>query len=214
MPPSGSVTSTGNVNASGQFPVSYEVSTDPTTYAGICTIGGSGAQIGYGVSTAIAINGSGWVTGKGAVAPADAQVYNGSTWTDLGTPCGNPALGRGLYARVSWGGDRHQRRRCWLSRHQHGHQGERVLLSLRGRRRATMVDLGNLSSYYSGYANGYALAINDSSQIVGYDFNSSKSPTTEYAFLAGTTRRIGGSALDRCDSGKPRHLETLHRECH
>ena len=56
----------------------------------------------------------------------------------------------------------------------------------------TMVDLGGLGSYYSGYTWGYAYAINSTAQssqvqIVGMEYNGTRNIANEYAFLSGTT---------------------------
>ena len=50
----------------------------------------------------------------------------------------------------------------------------------------SMVDLGDMTAYESGYTSGSAYAINNG-QTVGYYFNTTKILTDEYAFLAGTT---------------------------
>ena len=50
----------------------------------------------------------------------------------------------------------------------------------------TMVDLGDMTAYESGYTWGTAYAINNG-QVVGYYFDGSKVLADEYAFLAGTT---------------------------
>ena len=129
------------------------------------------------------INDSGWVTGKNT----DSYIYNNAlgswTWTDLGHLSTYGSSGYGMDAAGDvvglsgiTGGSATKGHAFYVPYTGSGTWG-------------TMVNLGDMTgdgSAYSGYTYGQANAINNG-QIVGYYFNGTKSVSTEYAFLSGTT---------------------------
>ena len=91
----------GGVNSSGQINATYTYGINPVSNAAICSAnGGAAVSLGdgngqTGISTG-GINNNGWVVGYGTLTTdaADALVYAGGTWNDLGNLGG---------AAISWG---------------------------------------------------------------------------------------------------------------
>ena len=187
----GSCTSYGNstnnsVNSSGQLFGLY-ASLGDNSY--ICNANGTTNAVQINGSTNYTqlggINDSGWVTGKNT----DSYIYNNGassstwTWTDLGHLSTFGSSGYGIDAAGDVVG---------LSGVAGGSatKGHAFYVPYTGSGTwGSMVDLGDMTgdgSAYSGYTYGQANAINNG-QIVGYYFNSTKSVTSEYAFLSGTT---------------------------
>ena len=182
----GSATSYGSVNnnsvnSSGQV---FGIASGLPNYNYIFYANGTTnpTQIATGYSGPGGINDSGWTTVKDT---PDAFIYNnaGGSWTftDLGALASYGSSGFGVdahgdvvgFSGVTGGS---------------ATKGHAIYVPYNGNATwGPMVDLGDLTGYYSGYTYGQANAINGSGRIVGYYFNGTKTLATEYAILAGTT---------------------------
>jgi hypothetical protein len=188
---SGGLTSYGHgnvnsVNGGGQL---FAYSTGMSNYnAYICNANGTTPETLTDHTTSAlllgGINGSGWTTVGSEGSSASVNIYNnaGGPWTltSLGSlgSFGGQGFGIDAYGDVVGGSaltgnSGAQQNPFYVPYNGNGTWG-------------AMVNLGDITAYESGYPRGVAYAINNG-QIVGYSFTGTKSLSTEYAFISGTT---------------------------
>ena len=160
--PYGNLENVGNINESGEVPVTYTVGLYTTECPAAFTAntqaytypGGTGSSgTGYGVMP-IVINASGWIAGPNTNnSPADAEVWNGSTWNNV------PPYGTGT--NYTYGID------------SHGDivgkaisQGYRAFFAAYNSATGTW---GAATNLFTGSTKGVASGINDNQVIVGWN---------------------------------------------
>ena len=185
---SGGISENGMVAGEAEAGISpvffgYSTNTNTNTTVNAGSPGGNGlsALVGIGV------NNSGWIAGKGvnAYSTSDPNVWNGSAWVDLGQGASSKG---GAAIALDNSGDV-----AGLIGVSSALKGDPFYDAYNGSGWNGFVDLGNLQTYnptlYSGYSAGQPGgpgALNNG-VLVGWDFNGTKSASTEYAIIAGTT---------------------------
>ena len=172
-----------SVNASGQVFAECMQGISPTSLCCIANTGGTAATLisSVGYTPTGGMNASGWTTAKDS---PDCMVYNNGSgtwgWTDIGELYTTGSYGYGMDAAGDVVGG------SGIPGGSATKGAPYYSAYLGGGSWATMVNLGNLSSFSSAYVYGAGFAINNGT-IVGYEFNGTRSLPTEYAFLSGTT---------------------------
>jgi hypothetical protein len=181
--------STWNISENGNVAGDYTVGISSTANAFLTNANTNAtSEVGGSltVTTVYSTNNNGFVAAKAvnSYSTSDGNVWNGSAWVDLGpSPSGSGYTKGSSAIGLDSNGD-------VVGFYGMGSatKGDPFYAQYNGSGGWNgMLDLGNLNSFYSGYSAGQANAINDNGQVVGWDFNGTKSASTEYAFIAGTT---------------------------
>ena len=170
----------------GEYQVGISPTNNPfTVNANTNSSVGITGSLGGGSGNVWGINNNGFVAAKATntASTSDANIWNGSTWIDLGPSPAGSGYTKGS-AAITLDSNNDAVGFFGVSTATSPHP---FFDAYSGGTYAGMVDLGDLTGYYSTYNRGQAMGINDSGTIVGWTFAGTKAATSEYAFVSGTT---------------------------